>query len=68
MGRGALPGVAQDGGMMEGSTPADVWLVNVGGVLEQELAGDQGPLEWVGEKQTQRCSPVRSNIIQDIHH
>lgn len=44
-GRLDRPSVAQHGGVVEGSSALSVLLVHVGRVLQQELAGDQWPLD-----------------------
>lgn len=44
-----LPRVAQDGGVVQRSPAIAVRLVNVGAVLQQELAGCQGVLTKTGE-------------------
>ena len=44
-GRHLSPRVTQDGGMVEGGPPLGVLLVHIGCVLEQELTGDQRPLQ-----------------------
>lgn len=44
-GRLDKPSVAQHGGVVEGSSALSVLLVHIGRVLQQELAGDQWPLD-----------------------
>lgn len=44
-GRLDKPSVAQHGGVVEGSSALSVLLVHTGGILQQELAGDQWPLD-----------------------
>lgn len=45
-----LPGVAQDGGVVQRSSAVAVRLVDVGAVLQQELTGCQGVLTETGER------------------
>lgn len=48
----ALPSVTQDGGVVQGSSPVAVHLVDLGSVLQEELAGCQGILSQIGPGHT----------------
>lgn len=48
------PRVSQICGMIERAPPSHVSLVDVSSVLEQELAGDQGTLQFKRKKKTAR--------------
>ena len=61
------PRVAQDGGVVQGPSALGVLLVDVGGVLEQELAGDQRALE---NRHRTRCvkRPVKGVQWSNMTH
>lgn len=40
--------MTQDGGVVQGSSPVAVHLVDLGSVLQEELAGCQGILSQIG--------------------
>lgn len=44
----SLPSVTQDGGVVQRSSPVAVRLVDLGSVLQEELAGCQGVLSQIG--------------------
>lgn len=66
------PRVSQICGVMQRAPPSHVSLVDVSGVLEQELAGDQGTLQFKKKKKKTACWMLNIQNVEcftvDIFH